>query len=160
MSTDHEVILKDFRDKTDLDFSNIQDLLNHLSEEFASKCEDLDDAQEVYNDLDKEHGFLIGKYFVYSLSETGETWTVSEGDEFKESELPEYIQSFSDYYSRTDIQSLDDLTSAIENRVMKDMSNVGCDPKTALNLLLSDLDLDGKFRISGADAEPKIEMLN
>lgn len=138
----------------------MDELLNQLSDKFANQCDNFDDAQEAFDELDAEYNFLLGKYFVYSLSDEGERWYVSEGDTFLIEELPKYIASYKEYYGNHNITTVDDLTSVLEHRVMKDMSNAGCDPKTALRMILDDLDLNGKFRIYGADGTPKIEILD
>ncbi|MGF7535221.1 hypothetical protein AAGG74_16325 [Bacillus mexicanus] len=131
-----------------------------LSEEFQANLRNQNDAQIAFDMLDSSLKGLISEYFCYTLTDPEHSWTVTIGEEFKGGNLNDYLSSFKEHYSENFI-SLNDMTSKLENQILKDMSNSGCDCKSALAMILEeDLGLEGIFSISGADAEPRIEFIS
>lgn len=152
--------LKQLNEVMNEHFTTIEEAENALSERFGDLYSDYEEAQESFDELDRETNGLLGKYFVYTLSAPGETWHVGLGEKYQEENLPTYIEMFQKHYNES-FENADDLTSKLENRVMKTMDNAGCDAFTALSMILAeDLSLLGLFVIVGADSEPRIEWAN
>ena len=149
-----------FEEKTGNEFENLEALESHLSGRFSDILDSSEDAQYAYDELNDELDGLLGAHFCYTLSEDGETWSVETGEAFEESRLSEYLADFNDVYE-SNHDSIDDMTSTLERRVSKDMSNAGIDAKNALRLILeNDLFRPGLFAIIGADALPRIQHVN
>lgn len=152
-----EMIIKKFEELFGEKFTDMKSLEEKLSDKFEENCDKVDDAQVAFDNLDDDTNQLLGQYFCYTLSAKGETWGVNISSEFDNKSFPQYKKSFEDYYNQ-EFNTVDDMLSKLERQVMKTMSNVGCDAKTALNMILEeDLILEGVFRIYGADATPRIE---
>lgn len=157
-------IVEKFNSMYENKVSNINEILDELSETFQDYYGRLNDAQNAFNCVADEYSDLMKGYcFVYSLSGDG-TWSVDTGDGYNESDIANYINiAKENYIHDDDIEDIYDVLSLLENDVMDTMSNVGCDPFTALNLILEedfcDLPSNDIFVISGADEEPRIEIL-
>lgn len=155
-----EQALQELRAVTNQPLNTLKEAEDYLSERLQEVYIEQDDAQEAFDALDTELNGLLGKYFVYTLSGKDGEWHVGTGDAFDDTKLDDYIEAFQEHYNE-EFESLDDLTSKLEYRVMKDMSNAGCDAFNALAMILEeDLLLDGVFAILGADEEPRIEWAN
>lgn len=155
-----ETALKECNEVLNTELTSINELEEMLSEKFQKLYEENEEAQVAFNELDEELGGLLGKYFVYTLSADGEMWSVGIGEGYEASKLSEYLTTFKEYYNE-DVQTIEDCTSKLEYRVMKDMSNAGCDAFTALSMILEeDLGLEDVFVIVGADSEPRIQWAN
>ena len=141
--------------------NDIEDLLDILSEEFASNYDRIGDAQSAFDTLEDENKELMKDIcFLYNLSGDS-SWSITTGDGYKEENLDKYIEAVRECYDDESIKTLQDVLCTIERRVDKDMCNAGCDMFTALDTILSeDLDLedDDVFVIDGADEEPRIEI--
>lgn len=153
---DEKVVLLEFAVQTNFNCENLSELLDELSDEFAHHYVKEYDAQEAFNVLDAECKGLLSKYFLYTLSEDGEMWSVDVGEGFMQENLPNYINEFKECYGDKNIETLGDLLSSLERKLMKDMSNVGCDAKTALRMTMDDLGLENEFYVFGANANPRI----
>lgn len=141
-------------------WKTISEVEDALSERFQEYVDEVTDAQVAFDTLDLELDGMLSAFFCYTLSAPNETWSVSVGEEFVASKLNEYIKEFTRHYGGT-FHTLEDLTSKLEHRVMKDMSNVGCDAKSALRMILEeDLGLENVFAIIGADNTPRIESVS
>lgn len=159
-----ETALKDFKELLEegiltQNFDDISDLEAILSEMFEEKMEYHTDAQEAYDDLDMELNNKLSKYFVYTLGT--QPWSVQAHKTVGEN-FEKYSAQWKEYYStKGSFNNFDDLCSTIEHRVMKDMSNCGCDCKTALSNLCDDVfDDEHPFYIDLGDNEPKISFLD
>lgn len=156
-------VIKDFNSTFKSNVTGINEVLDFLSKEFSDNYDNVSDAQDAFDTLVDEYSEFMNKYpFVYSLS-GDETWEVSTGSDFKESNLNEYLKVVNKVYPGLEATTLDDALCRIERDVEKTMSNAGCDMFTALNLILSE-DLselcdESIFTIIGADSEPRIELL-
>lgn len=153
-------VVKEFENILKTTIKCPENLEQILSEEFQANLRIQNDAQIAFNMLDSSLEGLLSQYFCYTLTEPEHSWTVTIGEEFKEANLNEYLSSFKEHYSEN-FTSLNDMISKLENQIIKDMSNSGCDCKSAIAMILEeDLDLEGIFTISGADAEPRIEFIS
>lgn len=154
-----QLIIEEFESKLGVKFNNSKELEELLSEKFREAMENNVDAQLAFNELDSEVSGLLNKYCCYYLTDNGVSWSVDTGDLFNNSNIELYLSKFKDEYNE-EFKSIEDMTSKLENKVLKDMSNAGCDCKSALRMILEeDLDLVGVFSIVGADAEPTIELI-
>lgn len=156
-------IVRDFNSEFGQNVTDINYVLDFLSKKFSDNYKYVSDAQDAFDTLVDEYSNFMNKYpFIYSLS-GDETWKVSTGSNFKESNLNEYLKVVNKAYPGLEATTLDDALSRIEHDVKKTMSNAGCDMFTALYLILSE-DLsefcnESIFAIIGADSEPRIELL-
>lgn len=164
LNNEKEMAIKDFKKlllngTLEKDFETIEELEDILSELFAEKLDYHIDAQEAYDDLDSDLDKYLSKYFCYRLGTSD--WTVNAHYEGN-NDFDKYSKQWSEYYSLSeDIIDYDDLCSSIEHRVRKDMSNVGCDCKTALSLICDDIFVDGHpFYIDLGEENPRILYLD
>lgn len=108
-----------------------EDAINALSEEFSVLYEDMGDGQEAFDWLFNErmHHLLDDFSFVYSV--TGGDYSI----EIKNTteSIKDIIKSVNDTYD-VEVSSLEDAISEVDNHLYDTMSNVGCDPYTALNI--------------------------
>lgn len=113
------------------EFSTNKEAIDALSNEFASAYELEGDGQEAYNYLfDFRMMHLLDDFdFVYTV--TGGNYSIEIGE--TEESIDEIIQSVRDVYN-VNVSSLDEAISEVENNIDNTMSNVGCDPYTALRL--------------------------
>ena len=110
-------------------YNSVDEMCASLSEKFSEKREYIDDAQEAFNSLNDEFSGYLGYLgFVYSIF-GGDSWHVNMLD-CSEPILKDVCKFFDD----KKILTSDDAIAAVENRVMKTMSNVGCDVYNALSL--------------------------
>lgn len=158
-----EYVINDFNKVLDEPIKTIQELEDILSEEFENYLRYSEDAQDAYDNMcDCEYDGLMKKYaFVYSLSGKGETWSIGIGEDFDYSKEDYYLNIFNEIYNE-DFEDIDDITSKLENEVIKIMSNCGCDVFNAFNLILEE-DFpeevgDSVFVIDNADGTPCIEL--
>lgn len=158
--TDNE-LLERYYALYDVKLDSIEELLDILSEEFASNYDRIGDAQLAFDTLEDENKELMKDIcFLYNLSGDS-SWSITTGDGYKEENLDKYIKAIRECYDDESIETLQDVLWKIEHRVDKDMCNAGCDMFTALDMILTeDLDLgdDDVFVIDGADEEPRIEI--
>lgn len=157
-----EAILKDFRKLREEglikdDFSSYEELLDVLSEMFANQYEGYSDAQEAFDDLnDYLEGKLNEHCGVYTLGT--EEWHIK--IDVKEPEkLNALMKQWGEYYGS--VSDADDLASSMEHRVMKDMSNVGCDVHNALAMLCSEVfdEYDSSIYADIGESNPRIDFL-
>ena len=112
-------------------YGTMDEITSVLSDMFADKCDEFEDAQEAFNDLNDDIGDdILSNYFCYCLSDGGE-WTI-EITELNE----EMVKALKN--NGIDINDIDGLISYLERKIEKCMSNVGCDARTALSLELED----------------------
>lgn len=158
-----EYVINDFNKALNTPVKTIEELEDIMSEEFENYLRYSEDAQDAYDNMcDCEYDGLMKKYaFVYSLSGKGETWSIGIGEDFDYSKEDYYLNIFSEIYDE-DFEDIDDITSKLENEVMKIMSNCGCDVFNAFNLIVEE-DFpeeigDSVFVIDNADGTPSIEL--
>lgn len=158
-----EYVINDFNKALNTPVKTIEELEDIMSEEFENYLRYSEDAQDAYDNMcDCEYDGLMKKYaFVYSLSGKGETWSIGIGEDFDYSKEDYYLNIFSEIYDE-DFEDIDDITSKLENEVMKIMSNCGCDVFNAFNLIVEE-DFpeeigDSVFVIDNADGTPCIEL--
>lgn len=158
-----ELIMQDFKKLREegvltKDFNTYEELLEVLSEMFTDVYYHNSDAQEAFDELDDELDGLLNKHTgVYYLG-TNE-WSI-ELDTRDDTKIKELIKEWNSYYG-SNIESIEDLTSAIEHRVCKDMSNAGCDVFNALAMLCNDVFSEPDIAIVDiGDENPRIEFLD
>ena len=139
-------------------FSSYDELLDVLSEMFSDEYEKESDAQDAFNNLDEELGGLLGKYCaVYTLGT--KEWVIECSGDVSKEKIEEVIASWNDYYD-DNLADINDLCDSITHRVMKDMSNCGCDVYNALSALCDDVFGDGHpFYVDLGDENPRISFL-
>lgn len=160
-----EAILKDFKKLREdglikEDFTNYKELLDVLSEIFAHQYEEYSDAQDAFDDLnDYLDGKLNQHRGVYTLGT--EEWRIK--IDVKEPEkLNDLMEQWGKCYGS--VSDADDLASSIEHRVMKDMSNAGCDVYNALDMICSEVfdevdNIDSFIYVDMGEPSPRIDFL-
>lgn len=138
-------------------YGTMEEITTVLSDMFADKYDEFEDAQEAFDDLNDDIGNdILLNYFCYCLSDGGE-WTV-ETYEVNE----EMIIALKN--KGIDVNNVDDLISYLERKIEKCMSNVGCDAKTALALELEDFPSEFEWEdivyINVPDGSPIIQFLD
>ena len=156
-------IIDDYNKLYENKVSDISEVLDILSEEFDKIYSRLLDAQMAYDELYYEYEDVMKDHcFVYNLSGDS-TWSVLTGDNYNDENDTEYINKAREIYPDYKIEAIDDVLSIMEIDVENTMCNVGCDMFTALDLILEEdfpeFYREGIFEISGADEEPRIELL-
>lgn len=138
---DKEKILKDFlklkkEGLIEENFSSFDELVQVLSDMFEDMYSKYSDAQEAYCDLDDDLDNCLSKNgAVYCLGT--KEWEVKI-DNIDEKAKEQLYKNWNDYYN-SEINDIDDLVSAISHRIMKDMSNAGCDVHNALAMIINDV---------------------
>lgn len=125
-----------------------------LSEKFAELYDEMGDGQEAFDFLMEEdmNGMLDDFDFVYSV--TGDNWNI-EVDETADDSIVDIVNEA--YGSNA--EDLDEACSVVERQVSKTMSNVGCDPYTALRLEKED-DCPDCFKVKAESDRAYIELLD
>ena len=119
------------------DFSSIDELENVLSQMFSDEYDKVSDAQEAFDNLDDELNGLLNEHCaVYHLGI--KEWSIVCSSEASEELIKKSINQWNDYYDKN-ISDIDELCSAIEYRVTKDMCNCGCDAYNALSMICDDV---------------------
>lgn len=119
------------------DFSSIDELEYVLSQMFSDEYDRASDAQEAFDDLNNElDGLLYEHGAVYHLGD--KEWEIVCSSEVSEEVIEKIINQWNNYYGK-DISDINDLCSAIEYRVTKDMGNCGCDAYNALSMICDDV---------------------
>lgn len=144
--------------KEDERFLSYQEMINSLNANLQEHADRLGDVQEAYDLLDEEYDNNLSQFFVFYSSDG--PWGVTyDSDDVSEERKNEILDSIRTYYS-VELEDLDAATSFLEHRVSKDMSNIGCDPNTALSSILSEVDGEELFKIFGFDGPYKLELFN
>lgn len=158
-----EYVLNDFNKILDSSVETIDELEDILSDKFQEYLDCSEDAQDAYDNMsDCEYEGLIKKYaFVYSLSGKNESWYIDLGENFNDSKKDYYLNIFSEIYNEN-FKDIYDVTSILENEIMKIMSNCGCDVFNAFNLIIEENfpeEIDESiFVVANADSAPRIEL--
>lgn len=157
-----EMIFNDFlklKEEGVLDekFSTYDELLAVLSEMFQDKYSKYPDAQEAFDDLDDDlNGLLTKNCGVYSLGT--KEWEIKI-EQMNEKTKEKHIKDWNEYYG-SEIKDLDDLADSITHRVMKDMSNAGCDVYNALAMIIDDVFGETNLiYVDLGEENPRIEFL-
>lgn len=159
-----DVVLKEFLELKERglikdSFSTYEELLDVLSDMFTNEYEHSDDAQDAYNDLDDALENKISKFCgVYTLG--SEEWDICFNENISIEEKETALNQWNEYYC-SDNSSIDDLTSSIIHRVMKDMCNCGCDVYNALSMIIDDV-FEGKelFFVNIGELNPRIDFMD
>lgn len=124
-----------------------------LSNNFSNLYNDMGDGQEAFDYMMEEdmRGMLDDFDFIYTV--TGDNWTVS-ADGADDS----VIEIVNELYG-SKAKNLEEACSTVEKQVSKTMSNIGCDPYTALRLEKED-DLPECFVILATSNEAYVEILD
>lgn len=138
-------------------YGTMDEIASVLSDMFADKCDEFEDAQEAFDDLNDDiGGNILSDYFCYCLSDGGE-WTI-EITELND----EMIKALKD--NGIDIDDIDGLIAYLERKIEKCMCNVGCDAKSALKLELEDFPSEYEWEdiiyINVPDGCPIIEYID
>lgn len=139
-------------------FSTYEELLDVLSEMFSDMYHRSSDAQEAFDDLNDNLDGLLNKHCgVYTLGT--KEWSITSSLEASDSVVAKSIQDWNDYYG-ANLKSIDEVCDAIDHRVMKDMSNCGCDVHNALAMLCEDV-FGGEhpFFVDLGEEDPRISFL-
>ena len=158
MNVNVDLILSIFNERVGEEkFSDFDELLEFLSNEFANEYENCDDAQKAYNNVNDKYDGLLGEYFVYTLGT--ESWRITTQEGAELNDLLEAIELWNNYYG-SDVKDIEDFCSELENRIYKDMSNAGCDVFNALTMIADDVGFDKDLiLIDLGELDPKIELL-
>ena len=140
------------------DFSTYEELLDVLSEKFSENYDSSSDAQEAFDDLDDELDGILNKFSgVYSLGT--KEWSIHCSSEASKDAIEELISKWNSYYAY-EVTDVDELCSAIEHRVLKDMCNCGCDVHNALAMLCNDVfGEDDLIYVDIGESNPRISFL-
>lgn len=124
-----------------------------LSNNFSNLYDDMGDGQEAFDYMMEEdmRGMLDDFDFIYSV--TGDNWTVSVDDADDS-----VIETVNELYG-SKAKDLEDACSTVERQISKTMSNVGCDPYTALRLE-KDEGLPECFVVSAESDRTYVEILD
>lgn len=135
-------------------FTTKKEAIDALSREFASLYEDMD-GQEAFDTLfdDRMMHLLEDFDFVYTV--TGGDYSIEVGE--TEESVEEIIESVNETYD-VEVFSLEDAISEVENHIDDTMSNVGCDPYTALELEKED-GISESFQIVPESDEAYVELM-
>lgn len=138
------------------EYETEEDALEFLSERFSKHYEKFDDGQLAYNYLDNEYSnYLSILGLVYSLFD-GESWHISINEDCS---LEELKTCFSD----ENISDFEDIEDLLERKVMKTMSNAGCDVFSALSLELEEISIDRVeelIKVIPEDINPIVEFMD
>lgn len=139
-------------------FSTYEELLDVLSEMFSDIYDRSSDAQEAFDDLDYDLDGLLNKYCgVYTLGT--KEWTINSSIDASDEIIKQAIQDWNSYY-RDSLSTIDELCDGITHRVMKDMSNCGCDVHNALAMLCDDVfSQEHPFFVDLGEEDPRISFL-
>lgn len=139
-------------------FSTYEELLDVLSEMFSYVYDRSSDAQEAFDDLNNDLDGLLNKHYgVYTLGT--KEWNISSSLEASDVAIAQSIQDWNDYYG-SNLKSIDEVCDAIDRRVMKDMSNCGCDVHNALAMLCVDVFTEEHpFFVDLGEEDPRISFL-
>lgn len=117
--------------------TNYEELLSALSEEFAEEYDSCDDAQDAFDNLnDYLSNFLIKHGARYFLGT--QEWAIDYKENASKDIIESAINEWNGYYSAS-LKDIDDLTSAINHQVLKDMSYCQYDVHTAFAELCEDI---------------------
>ena len=120
-------------------FETKEEFLDYLSNEFISKLEDYEDAQEAFNALDDDYSHYLSILgCVYSLF-GGDDWEINVDDNVFNTCS---IEKFQEILDDKSLKTTSNIASKLTSKVMKIMSNVGCDVYNALKLQLDDFEED------------------
>lgn len=140
------------------DFSSIDELEDVLSQMFSDEYDRASDAQEAFDDLNDELNGLLNKHCAVYCLGTKE-WSIICSSEASEELIKKSIDEWNDYYDKN-VADIDDLCSSINVRVMKDMSNCGCDVYNALAMICDDVFGDeNPFYVDCGEPNPRISFL-
>ena len=139
-------------------FSTYEELLNVLSDMFSDIYNKSSDAQEAFDDLnDNLDGFLNKHCGVYTLGI--QEWTIKIYTEASNETIEQSIQDWNSYYCDS-LSSIDELCDSITHRIIKDMSNCGCDVYNALTMLCEDVFGESHpFFVDLGEENPRISFL-
>lgn len=140
-------------------FSNYEELLDVLSNMFEEEYEKYSDAQEAYDNIDDTLNGLLNKHCgVYTLG--SKEWEIICSNEATQETINNMITDWNEYYG-TSISDINDLCGSVTHRVMKDMSNAGCDVYNALAMICNDV-FTGKNALSVdiGELNPRIYFLD
>ena len=144
---------------TGQNFETKEEFLNYLSNEFNSKLEETEDAQDAFNNLDDDYSnYLSSIGCVYSLFD-GQDWEINVDDNiFNTCSL----ETFQNVLNDNSLKTIDNIASKLTSNVMNIMSNVGCDVFNALKLQLDDFDenLEDLIIVYSNGDGPKIELVD
>lgn len=137
-------------------YETMEELLDALSKMFEKKCDEFDDAQIAFDDLNDDIGDnILSNNFCYCLSDGGE-WSIDCNEL-----TSEMIISLNK--ANINVKDKEEFESYLERKVCKCESNVGCDARTALALELEDLpsgfDWENIVFLSIPEGNPIIEYL-
>lgn len=134
------------------------DAILKLSEKFEELYDKMGDGQEAFDFLMEEDmcGMLDDFDFVYSV--TGENWSITVGESNSCEEYETVIQEINEIYD-SNAKTIEEACSVVERRIEKTMSNVGCDPYTALKLEKED-ELPDCFKVKAESDGVYVELLD
>ncbi len=130
-----------------------KDAISKLTERFEELYDEMEDGQEAFDYLMEEemNDMLEDFDFVYSV--TGENWGITV-ENFNDSILNEVNKLYDE-----NAKNMEEACAVVEHQVEKTMSNVGCDPYTALRLEKED-DLPDCFQVKAESDRVYIELLD
>lgn len=139
-------------------FNTYEELLDVLSEMFSDIYDKSSDAQEAFDDLDYELDGLLNKNCaVYTLGT--KEWEIMCSAEASEDIIKQSINEWNQNYSN--VEDINDLCDSITHRILKDMSNCGCDVHNALAMICNEVFTNEDiFYIDLGEENPRISFLD
>lgn len=154
-------ILDEFNEYLGEDFKNFQQLLDHLSDMFCKEYDTFDEAQVAFDSLNDDLDEKLGEYFCYSLGT--QNWTVQAEDTEDTAEDILNLWNNSKNPIIKTVDSYDELASAIESYMMKDMSNAGCDANSSFEYIMNEVYstlTNAPFKLNYGELSPRIILID
>lgn len=152
-------IIQEFEKVIGIKISDKEELENYLTDKFQNYVKNSEDIQEAFDTMDIELNKLLGKYCCYSISKNKDGWRVAASKNYTKDSLPKILNNWNKY-NNSNIDDLDEILGSLEFKMMKYMSNIGCDAFNALSMILKEVKLENYFFIDNVSDSPSINLIN